>query len=124
MNNGLSSYINGLVNMISSVSKKIGYSFIEGYCLLKDDFKEEFCNNFKIKDFKLEEVNNNYLSDYIEDDLIENLLYWLHIRIGKEIKYYTIDNLDLKNTLFYIVDDIVVIEYDKYMVCLIIGNNE
>jgi hypothetical protein len=124
MDSYLSGYVDGLVNMASSVSKKIGLSYIRGYCFKKDIFKSEFSKEFKIKKFNLESSNKEYLNIYLEDNLIDILNYWIKIRFGDVINYYTIDNLDIKNTLFYIVDDIIVLEYNDYMLCLIIGNNE
>ena len=124
MNSYLSGYIDGLVNMASSLSKKIGLSYICGYCFKKDNFHSEFSKEFRIKNFNLESSNKDYLNIYLEDNIIDILNYWIKIRLGDVINYYTIDNLNIKNTLFYIVDDIIILEYNDCMVCLIIGNNE
>jgi len=124
MDSYLSEYIDGLVNMASSFSKKIGLSYISGYCFKKDNFNNEFSNHFKIKSFNLEPSNSDYLNIYLEDNLIDAFNYWINFKLGNIINYYTIDNLKIKNTLFYIVDDIIVLEYNDYMICLIIGNNE
>ncbi len=124
MNNELSNYINGLVNMASSVSNKISCSYIIAYCFNKDCFIKEFTKQFKIKKIVLEPVDDHYLTNYLEDSLIDKLNYWLKFKIGHINSVYVINNVNLKNILFSYVEDIIVLEYDDYMLSLIIGNNE
>ena len=117
-------YVRGIFNMASSSSKLISMSYIEAYCYDKKNFNDEFSKDFKIKKFNINLTNKEYLNNYLEKEIIDNALYWIKFQLGDVLKYYVMDNLNVRNTTFYTVDDIIVLEYNKYIVCLIIGNNE
>lgn len=138
MNSVLSSYFTGLTNMLSSVSSNIGPSFIEVKCFDLKKYKEEFAEYYEIdiSDVKLEKTNydfkemlNNW---FIEDELTYSLIYWIKLKIGEANCVYEtnsklsnlLSNSEGGNTIFYIVDDIYFVEFKKYMLCFILGNNE
>ena len=138
MNYEVGCYLSGLMNMVSSVSSNIGYSFIEVNCFDLKNYKKEFSKYYEIDDTKIKLSKTNYdlkkmLSTWnIEDDLIESILYWIGLKIGKAKTIYETDrNLcDLLSwseggkSPFYIIDDIYLVEIEDYMLCFIMGNNE
>ena len=138
---GLSSYLTGLTNLASSISKEIGPSFIDVDCMDKDNYEEAFAKRYNIskdlielkeEDMSLEQILKAWLGES-NKELIESLLYWIEFKVGKSIKVYTEKNNKLIDALsrceggismFYIVDDIYFVEFDEYMVCFSLGNNE
>ena len=134
-------YISGLFNMASSMSKKIGYSYIQADCFEKKNYKKKFTEMYEIpeEDFKLEEYSNNLetlLKDLLgnDKDLIEGLIHWLSISSGTVKKIYTITEDDKSREYigaehngygpFYFCEDLYFIETDRMVVCLLIGNDE
>ena len=128
-----SSYISGLVNMASSCSKQIGLSYVEADCFAIRDYKIEFEKTYKFKEkLVLEELNQTFeelLKDIFGDDkkLIEGLIHWIELTAGKANKVLTVNKSiieRLSNIPFYFLEDLFIIECEKMVICLLIGNDE
>ena len=129
----LSGYLEGLLNMASSLSDYIGPSYIKVDCYNKKDFKEEFCKNYEIKEFnmiKKEEKLYSPLFNWLNDKkLVESIIYWFEIHVhGEKQVYYPdeslINILDDKRKDFYSLDDMFFVETKKYIFVFLLGNNE
>ena len=133
----LTCYIDGLVTMASSLSKKISYSSISATCFKNKNFKEEFFKYYKVK---LEGVKFSKIKDplekifslYLEDDIVNNLLNLLKKDLGEEKELLTINNNDVLEKLscfnggkepFYFIENLYIVKYNEYIVCFIVGNN-
>ena len=138
---GFSSYVDGLVNMASSCSEYMMPSYMRAICFKKKDFKKSFCNFYKIPEKELEIIETSLtLKDFIiqsfgnNKEIIEGLTHWLHIEAGDPKKILTVpNNSKVLNLLsgsdggisgFYFVEDIYFIEFNKMVICFIIGNDE
>ena len=127
-------YLNGLFQMASSLSDYIGPSYIKVDCYLKEEFKEEFCNNYNIKGLDIKKSNKTIetaLLDWFGTDekIIESILYWLNINNIKikTIYYFSEDllnNLNNQHQDFYFLEDIIIAEISEYIIILLLGNNE
>ena len=127
-------YLNGLFQMASSLSDYIGPSYIKVDCYLKEEFKEEFCNNYNIKGLDIKKSNKkieNAILDWFGTDekIIESILYWLNINNIKikTIYYFSEDllnNLNNQQQDFYFLEDIIIAEISEYIIILLLGNNE
>ncbi len=127
-------YLNGLFQMASSLSDYIGPSYIKVDCYLKEEFKEEFCNNYNIKGLDIKKSNKTIetaLLDWFGTDekIIESILYWLNINNIKikTIYYFSEDllnNLNNQQQDFYFLEDIIIAEISEYIIILLLGNNE
>lgn len=127
-------YLNGLFQMASSLSDYIGPSYIKVDCYLKEEFKEEFCNNYNIKGLDIKKSNKTIetaLLDWFGTDekIIESILYWLNINNIKikTIYYFSEDllnNLNNQHQDFYFLEDIIIAESSEYIIILLLGNNE
>ncbi len=126
-------YLNGIFDM---VSHNMSVSYTDVLCFTKDNFLNTFLDLYKIKDKKIELVEeNNNLKELltslfeIKDKELNRILYLLEKECGKYNKTYSFkdkkiyDYLDRK-TMFYFLEDIYFIEFDKKVICLMIGNNE
>ena len=136
-----SSYISGLVNMASSVSKTISKSYLQADCFEKKDYKSSFITMYEIPEdvFHLKEYNKS-LESLLKDllgnskDLIEGLLHWITLEAGNINKIYTVgeDSKALQYIgaetggygPFYFCEDIYFIECDRFVICLMMGNDE
>ena len=138
---GYSSYIDGLVNMASSCSEYMMPSYMRAICFKKKNYKKAFCNFYKIPEKELEIIETSLtLKDFINQsfgnikEITEGLTHWLHMEVGDYKKVLTVSEnskvLDLLSGSdggiggFYIVEDVYFIEFDKMIVCFIIGNDE
>ena len=138
---GYSSYIDGLVNMASSCSEYMMPSYMRAICFKKKNYKKAFCNFYKIPEKELEIIETSLtLKDFINQsfgnikEITEGLTQWLHMEVGDYKKVLTVSEnskvLDLLSGSdggiggFYTVEDIYFIEFDKMIVCFIIGNDE
>lgn len=138
---GFSSYVDGLVNMASSCSEYMMPSYMRAICFKKKNYKKAFCNFYKIPEKELEIIETSLtLKDFIIQsfgnikEITEGLTHWLHIEVGDSKKILTVpDSSKVLNLLsgsdggisgFYFVEDIYFIEFDKMIVCFIIGNDE
>ncbi len=136
-----SSYLSGLFNMASSISKRIGPSYIQVDCFEKKNYQKKFIEMYEIpkEDFELEEYNKSLeklLTDILgtSKDLIEGLLHWFKISSGTVKSIYTVpENSSITSYIgaefngygpFFFCEDVYFIETDRMVVCLLIGNDE
>ncbi len=137
-----SNYISGLTHMASSCSKYLGPSYVDANCFSKKDFKEEFAKfyNVNINEIKLVEINKSFrevLTGIFGEDvqrLIDGLEHWIHMEAGDPVKLYHIDDeSNLAEQLsgcnrgrgaFYFMEDIFFFEFEKMVICFMIGNDE
>ena len=134
-------YISGLVNMASSMSSWMGYSFMDAICFKKEEYLDNFSkfHNIKKEDIKIHEVDYSlevFIKNFFGDDkkLIEGLSYWIKRKVGNKIKIYEQDSDSKLNELLeesiygktpvYTVEDVIFIEFDKTVIAFITGNNE
>ena len=122
----LSAYLDGLMNMASSLSKSIGQSFVTVNCYDKEEFNKEY----KIKYSPTSLSYKDKLEEWFIDDkkAVESILYWTNIYI-KDIKtIYIINNKDLelftKDNPLYFIEDVFILETTNYLITFVIGNNE
>ncbi len=130
------SYLEGLLNMASSLSKSIGPSYIKVHGYEKNTFIEDFSKNYKIpkESIKLAETDKNLettLLDwfYNENNIVKSIVYWFNIEIRGEKKVYLSDEklvntLDSKRRDFYSLDDMFFVECNEYIFVFLLGNNE
>ncbi|MBQ3307801.1 MAG: hypothetical protein IJG68_06405 [Bacilli bacterium] len=133
--NYLSSYLEGVLNMSSSISKSIGYSYVKVDGYLKESFQEEFKKFYHLKeDVRLIETTNSFeatLLDWFqnEDKIVESIHYWFHLKTKEEPKVFLTDIklrdiLDEKRMDFYSLEDLFFIECKNYIFVFLLGNNE
>ena len=133
--NYLSSYLEGVLNMSSSISKSIGYSYVKVDGYLKESFQEEFKKFYHLKeDVRLIEKTNSFeatLLDWFqnEDKIVESIHYWFHLKTKEEPKVFLTDIklrdiLDEKKMDFYSLEDLFFIECKNYIFVFLLGNNE
>lgn len=136
MKDYLTSYLSGIMNMASSLSKSIGPSYAKVDCYDKKNFKKEFCNYYKIKeeDLNLIDTPNSLettLLDWFidEKEIVESITYWFNLKDRGEKKVYLSDE-KLVNLLcdkrkdFYFLDDLFFVECNKKIYVFLLGNNE
>ncbi len=135
-----SSYISGLMNLASSISKTISKSYIQADCFEKKNYQKSFTTMYEIPEdvFHLKEYNKDLeklLRELLGNnkDLIEGLLHWLSLEIGTVKKIYTVDDNKALSFIggetggygpFYFCEDVYFIETDRLVLCLLIGNDE
>ena len=139
MNIDLSYYIEGLLDMSVSTTKSLGLSYLRADCFNKEDFEKEFQKLFRIKiPIELEETKDtkeNTLFEIIRNKEITKTFIQLFDYKVDAIKniYYPKENRKLINLLsgdqkgvsgFWFVEEVYFIETDKYIISIIIGNNE
>lgn len=137
----LSCYFSGLIDMSCSCSQEIRPSHIKVNVFKIKDYKEKFSKYYEvpIESIKLTKINitiNELFKNLLgkNNNLISSLLYYIEHDIGLPKEIYKVkDSSNLIDILsgynngvsgFYFVEDIYFIEYDKYIVSYIIGNNE
>ena len=136
---GLSSYLTGITHLASSLSKNIGPSFIEADCFKKQKYKDDFSKYYEVPKEKIKvKETDKTIQDIFEiwlwkdSKLIDNMLYLINYELGSPSKVYEI-NKEVINALsrsdggissFYTAEEGYFIEFEKYMVCFTIGNNE
>ena len=130
----LSGYLEGMMNLSSSLSKNIGPSYIKVHCYEKKKFKEDFCKYYKIKENELKLIETDKslestLLDWLQDKkMVESIIYWFNIELRDEKKVYLseelIYQLDDKRKDFYILEDLFFVECKKYIFVFMLGNNE
>lgn len=122
----LSAYLDGLLNMASSLSKSIGPSAISVNCYEKKEFSKEFKIDYSPTLLTYKEK----LEEWFIDDqyAVESILYWTNRYVKDIKKIYTVnyDDLDLfkKHNPYYTIEDIFILETTKYLITFVIGNNE
>ena len=132
----LGSYLEGILNMASSLSKNIGPSYIKVDCYLKEDFKEQLSKYYKvpidkINFLKTNETLESALSNWFgnENKIIESITYWFNLKVkGAKVIYYSEEELknilDNKQMDFYCLDDLFFVESKEYIFVFQLGNNE
>ena len=137
----LSCYFSGLTNMASSCSKKIGLSYINTTVFKLNNYKESFSKHYKIPITSINLIKSKLTINKLFENLlgkdkniIESLIYYIECDIGKPKAIYEVKEdsnlIDLLSGYnngisgFYIVEDIYFVEYEKVIVCFILGNNE
>ncbi len=132
----LGSYLEGLLNMASSLSKNIGPSYIKVDCYLKEDFKEQLSKYYKVPIDKINLLKTNEtlesaLSNWFgnENKIIESITYWFNLKVkGAKVIYYSEEELksilDNKQMDFYCLDDLFFVESKEYIFVFQLGNNE
>ena len=131
----LSSYLEGICNMASSISKSIGYSYIKVDAYNKSSFQEDFKKYYHLKeDINLVETSNSLdttLLDWFqnEEKIVESITYWFHLKTNEEPKVYLseeelITTLDKKRMDFYNLEDLFFVECKDIIFVFLLGNNE
>ena len=131
----LSSYLEGITNMASSISKSIGYSYVKVDAYDKKTFQEEFKKYYHLKeDIKLIETSKSFesaLLDWFQDEqkIVESITYWFHLKTNEDPKVYLseeelVSTLDEKRMDFYTLDDLFFVECKNYIFVFLLGNNE
>ena len=131
----LSSYLEGICNMASSISKSIKYSYIKVDAYNKSSFQENFKKYYHLKeDINLVETSNSLdttLLDWFqnEEKIVESITYWFHLKINEETKVYLaeeklVSELDKKRMDFYNLEDLFFVESNNIIFVFLLGNNE
>ena len=131
----LSSYLEGITNMASSISKSIGHSYVKVDAYDKNIFQEEFKKSYHLKeDIKLIETSKTLktaLLDWFqkEDKIVDSITYWFHLKTNEDPKVYLPEEklvtiLDEKRLDFYFLDDLFFVECKNYIFVFLLGNNE
>ena len=81
----LSSYLEGIFNMASSISKSIGCSYIKVDAYNKDTFEEDFKKNYKLK----ENINLIETSNSLKTTLLDWFQNEENIPIRRKISIYS-----------------------------------
>lgn len=141
MQAGIGSYITGLTHMASSLSPGRNPSFVEADCFDLKSFPKDFAKWYRISE-KLLELSpmerslKELLGEWINDrgEVLDALLYHMQCCLGEPVALYepvhfrkltdTLSTSDGGLSAFYTMEDICFVEYKKYMLCLMIGNNE
>ncbi len=129
-NSQLISYIKGLMNLASSLSKNIGPSYVTVKYFNKKEFENLISRrkiNITDSNKSLKEVLNEWFND---KEIVDSIIYWMNLYLDDPIHIYE-SKSDFHNTLmeqemttFSFIEDAYLIEYKTFVMCLIIGNNE
>ena len=137
----LSGYFSGLTDMASSCSKEIGLSYINTIVFKLNNYKESFSKYYKVPITSIDLIKSDITLNKLfeiwlgkDKNLIESLIYYIEHDVGTPKAIYKVkeDNnlIELLSGYnngisgFYIVEDIYFVEYEKVIVCFILGNNE
>ncbi len=122
----LSAYLDGLLNMASSLSKSIGPSLVSVNCYDKKEFDKEYKIDYSPTSLSYEDKLKEWFVD--EKKVVESILYWTNRYIKDIKKIYIINKKDLdlfkKDNPLYFIDDVFIIETKDFMVTFVLGNNE
>ncbi len=125
-------YISGIVSM---ASYNMGCSYMRSDCYDINNYMNSFIRFYKLSDgIILDEVKrpfNDLMKDLlrIDNKALDTFLYLINYRAGNVKKIYTISDTNIlslieKKTTFYILEEIYIVEFEKIMICFMIGNNE
>lgn len=135
----IENYLNGMFILACSISKRIGLSYARVVVLNKNNWLQEFCQNYQLDNKKIvfsrrKRKFANILNAYFgnKDTLTKALIGKIRDLLGNEKNVYYSENGYLIDALggskglsgFYFVEDVFFIEYEEVMVILMIGNNE
>ena len=137
MNNKLleytESYISGIIALAKEESENLKRSDITTELYFKEEYKEGLLKTHKIENIQNREINQSLeetLKDWFEDGkAVECAIKLFEIELGKTKSISTLSNKELdnifkKNKPFYNIEDVLIIEFDKYILWMILGNNE
>jgi len=137
MNNKLleytESYISGIIALAKEESDNLKRSDITTELYFKEEYKEELLKTHKIEEIQNREINQSLeetLKDWFEDEkAVECAIKLFEVELGKTKSISTLSNKELdnifkKNKPFYNIEDVLIIEFDKYILWMILGNNE
>ena len=135
-----SSYITGLTHMASYCSKQIGPSFVIADCFEKSNYIKEFSNVYDISEESIEFANSKFTLEELlktwfgDDEIVQGLIYWIKFKAGNPKKVLEIsENCNIcdilssssgGNTPFYTLENIYFVEFEKMVICFMIGDNE
>ncbi len=128
-------YIDGIVLMASWNMKP---SYMSAVCLKKENYLEEFGKPYKLNKIILEEETQSFPTLMkellnISKEELETFLYLIEKEAGKVEKVYTANNKEVWKALsgeyggtsgFYFLEDIYFVEFEKMVICFMMGNNE
>ena len=137
MNNKLleytESYISGIIALAKEESDNLKRSDITTELYFKEEYKEGLLKTHKIENIQNREINQSLeatLKDWFEDEkAVECAIKLFEVELGKTKSISTLSNKELdnifkKNKPFYNIEDVLIIEFDKYILWMILGNNE
>jgi hypothetical protein len=129
-NSYLIGYIKGLMNMASSMSTAIGPSYVTVKYYTKAEYevliKRKQINIYE-SEKSLEDIFNAWFGD---KKISESLLYWMGFYLDKPLHIYESDShftdtlMDQEATTHSFIEDVYLIEYKEFIMCLVLGNNE
>lgn len=131
-------YVSGLLNMASSVSETIGFSYVEADCFDDKNYIKDFSENYEIPEEYVELINfGGSFQDLLialfgdEENIIEGLQHWISLRAGAPRRVFTVkeDNKLLEELSeglgpFYYMENLFFVEFEKMVICFMIGNDE
>ena len=133
----IESYITGLLDMASSTSDVIGRSYVQARVFDKKKYIKEFCDSIKFKNIEVEKSKSSLIEifeDWFGEEhlLATNLNYYITSRVSDVVNIYKLKNsskvLDelscRKYGYVYDYEDLYFVEFEKDVICFILGNNE
>lgn len=112
-------YLEGIMNMSSSLSDYIGPSYINVECYDKKEFKRDISPTSLSLEEKLREWFCN------EEKMIESIIYWINLKIEGKKKILNLEEkININTTLFSFIEDSFILATEKYIILFILGNNE
>ena len=139
-NNELNCYLNGLLDIASSVSVWIGPSYVTAKVFDNDAFLTGFYEYYHYDPdvlldtvLSFDELLRQWFGDEEKTDkkTVQALSYHIGKRFGKAEKVYSVkedflQQLEKKNSPvpFTFVEDMAAVRFEKHTVCFVAGNNE
>ena len=135
------SYLNGLTQMASAVSKRCGPSEIRVDCFSPKSYAALFCKDYRLRSSLLQLRNSDRsfrqcLEDWLGDepkDLVDGLFHLIHCRLGDALQVLEPENISpLCDALsapggrgpFYTTEDLFFAVFRDAAVCFMMGNFE
>lgn len=130
-------YISGICKMASF---NIGPSYMDAYCFNKKDYMKELSKMFNFSEEKVElkEVNIKFYDLmkellFLPEKALDTFVYLIEKEVGNSLKIYTSESPELHKALssedgnigvFYFLEDVYFVEFEKEVICFMIGNFE
>jgi hypothetical protein len=119
-NEKISKIINKLTLDASNINKSPSYVMVEAYD------KEKFNKNILVKcNVKYEDAFKYWFND---SNLTDKLFKSIKEIVGDPINIYEVTKKEFKkiekDSMFYFLEDVYVVEYNNYYIYYLIGNNE
>ena len=130
------SYINGIFDLAKEQNKNLVFSETLAECYRKDTYKEDLYKEHKInlEKIELKEITKSkekVLNDWFNNKkVVSALLSLLEYKLKEIKKIYRIkkpkeiDDLYKKNKPFYFVENLMIIEFEEYVIWLSLGTFE